>query len=90
MHFSLDGPNGVYEHMKTVINRKGHCLVLVAEGAGQDLVAGEGGTDASGNPILADIGQWFVKQVRICADVIISLGLCVCGSGGLKPSDLDI
>ncbi|GAQ80861.1 Pyrophosphate-dependent phosphofructo-1-kinase [Klebsormidium nitens] len=64
VHFSLDGPNGVYEHMKTVINRKGHCLVVIAEGAGQDLVAGEGGTDASGNPILADIGQWFVKQAK--------------------------
>jgi 6-phosphofructokinase 1 len=60
----LDGPNGVYEHLKTVLNRKGNCVVVIAEGAGQDLVKGEGGTDASGNPILADIGQWFVKQVR--------------------------
>lgn len=24
----------------------------------------EGATDPSGSPILADIGQWFVKQVR--------------------------
>lgn len=53
----------MYEHMKTVLTRKGSCVIVIAEGAGQDLVAGEGGTDASGNPILADIGQWFVKQV---------------------------
>lgn len=44
------------------VNTKGHCVVCVAEGAGQDLVSQEaekmGKTDASGNPILKDIGLW--------------------------------
>ena len=30
----------------------------------QDLLAGEGGTDASGNPVLADIGVHLMKRVR--------------------------
>jgi hypothetical protein len=42
-----------------VLKKKGHAVVCVAEGAGQDLLEEEGGngaTDASGNPILKDIG----------------------------------
>nr|AIN35079.1 phosphofructokinase [Dunaliella tertiolecta] len=46
------------EYVAKVIERKGHCVVCLAEGAGQNVVKGasKGGTDASGNPILADIG----------------------------------
>jgi 6-phosphofructokinase 1 len=43
------------EHVSGILDRKGHCVVCVAEGAGQDLFAGEDGkrgTDASGNAIL--------------------------------------
>ena len=37
-----------------IFERKGHCVVCVAEGAGQDILnaSGEQTTDASGNPIL--------------------------------------
>jgi len=59
------------EHVGGVLDRKGHCVVCVAEGAGQDLPALNGSgaatsaaggaapgakTDASGNAILSDVG----------------------------------
>ncbi|KAF5833218.1 phosphofructokinase family protein [Dunaliella salina] len=46
------------EYVAKVMERKGHCVICLAEGAGQNVVKGatKGGTDASGNPILADIG----------------------------------
>ncbi len=40
--------------MGGILDRKGHCVVCVAEGAGQDLFTKDGATvtDASGNAIL--------------------------------------
>jgi len=51
--------------------RRGHAVICVAEGAGQDLLAAAGkvaaGTDASGNPILADVGQYLRGELkRLC------------------------
>lgn len=44
-------------HVKNILKKKDFCVVCVAEGAGQDVLDGQGGaTDASGNPILKDIG----------------------------------
>jgi 6-phosphofructokinase len=46
-------------YMEKLFEKKGYCVICVAEGAGQDIVAGDpAGTDASGNPILKDIGQY--------------------------------
>ena len=53
--------------VEAVLDRQGDCVVCVAEGAGQDLArhcGGNGhgaGTDASGNPILEDVGA-FLKS----------------------------
>ena len=33
--FCLDGPNGVLKHLEYLLERQGHALVCVAEGAGQ-------------------------------------------------------
>ncbi|KAG2435483.1 hypothetical protein HYH02_011778 [Chlamydomonas schloesseri] len=63
------------EHVATIFEKQGHCVVCVAEGAGQDLLTsgGAGGTDASGNPILADIGVYlrneFKKHFKGDADI---------------------
>ncbi|KAL0047542.1 hypothetical protein WJX82_006197 [Trebouxia sp. C0006] len=44
-------------YVRQVMKRKGHCVVCIAEGAGQDIVQhGHAGKDKSGNPILKDIG----------------------------------
>ncbi len=44
-------------YVKHVMKQRGHCVVCIAEGAGQDIVQhGHAGKDKSGNPILKDIG----------------------------------
>ena len=63
--FALDGPNGVTAYVERVLEEKGHMLIVVAEGAGQDILSTASlGTDASGNPVLADIGLWLKKQLK--------------------------
>ncbi len=54
--FDLDGPNGFLRHLEDRVLRRSHAVVVVAEGAGQEFAQGEGGTDASGNAKLGDIG----------------------------------
>ena len=43
---------------------QGHAIICLAEGAGQEYVRRETGTDAGGNPKLGDIGPWFVKRLK--------------------------
>lgn len=53
---------GFLESLKKRVQTSGHAVVVVAEGAGQDLMGGHGSeTDASGNARLGDIGL-FLKQ----------------------------
>lgn len=61
--FELDGPNGFLSHLEKRLNVRDHAVVLVAEGAGQDLVQTDG-TDASGNRKLGDIGAYLSKRVN--------------------------
>eukprot|EP00798_Chlamydomonas_sp_ICE-L_P022356 gene22356-29452_t len=56
--YTLKGPHGLFAYLDNLLEEKGHCVVCVAEGSGQDLLA-DGpalGYDANGNPILRDIG----------------------------------
>ncbi|KAJ9512136.1 hypothetical protein QJQ45_012713 [Haematococcus lacustris] len=64
--FKLGGPTGLLAYLESVIKYKGHCVVCVAEGAGQDLLEDGGslGTDASGNPILRDIGSFLKSEFK--------------------------
>ncbi|MBU0676603.1 MAG: ATP-dependent 6-phosphofructokinase [Verrucomicrobia bacterium] len=62
VRFTLDGPGGLLELLKARLESKGHVLIVVAEGAGQDVIAGMGdAADASGNILFGDIGV-FLKQ----------------------------
>ncbi|HKL87116.1 MAG TPA: ATP-dependent 6-phosphofructokinase [Treponemataceae bacterium] len=54
--FELDGPSGFLHHLEERLRRRHHAVIVIAEGAGQDLLSNEGGTDDSGNKKLADIG----------------------------------
>jgi 6-phosphofructokinase 1 len=60
----LDGPQGFLPRLKRRLAAREHAVVVVAEGAGQDLLKAEGGTDASGNPKLADIGVFLKQQIE--------------------------
>ncbi|GLC45531.1 hypothetical protein PLESTB_001203600 [Pleodorina starrii] len=64
--FKLNGEGGLLHYLEGAIKAKGHCVVCVAEGAGQDLLedGGQHGTDASGNPILKDIGAFLKDKFK--------------------------
>lgn len=58
MPFALDGPDGMLAAMERRLARKDHAVVVVAEGAGQELLGASGEKDASGNVKLKDIGHF--------------------------------
>lgn len=62
--FTLQGPNGVLQHLEHLIRTKGAAMVCVAEGAGQELIAATDLKDASGNSILGDIGVHIRQQIK--------------------------
>jgi len=62
--FELDGPNGFFEHLKRRLERRAHAVILIAEGAGQDKIDVDLGTDASGNRKLGDIGTWLRDKIH--------------------------
>ena len=58
--YELKGPGGVYAYVADRLRKKGHAVVVVAEGAASACVDEKlqgVGTDASGNPTLYDIGK---------------------------------
>ncbi|MDH4246724.1 MAG: ATP-dependent 6-phosphofructokinase [Deltaproteobacteria bacterium] len=67
--FKLEGENGFLACLERLMREKGrsggqpHAVIVVAEGAGQELFQGEKGRDASGNVKYGDIGQ--VLKVEI-------------------------
>ncbi len=61
--FDLDGPNGLLAHLESRLQRRNHAVILIAEGAGQDLIDAEG-TDASGNKNLGDIGILLKDKIK--------------------------
>jgi 6-phosphofructokinase 1 len=64
VQFKLEGDAGVLRVLRRRVAERGHAVVVVAEGAGQDLVQTRSGeTDASGNIKLTDIGQLLRERV---------------------------
>lgn len=62
--FRLEGPGGFLNALKRRVLRRAHAVVVVAEGAGQELVTNaEAGQDASGNAKLADIGPYLRDRI---------------------------
>jgi 6-phosphofructokinase 1 len=65
VRFELDGDRGVVSYVSRVLENKGHAVVCVAEGAGQDVLSdGPNGVDASGNPKLEDVGPWLKAELK--------------------------
>lgn len=63
--FALDGPRGFLAVLKERILDRAHALVVVAEGAGQDLLSDlPNERDASGNVKVKDIGLYLRKRIE--------------------------
>jgi len=59
--FTLTGSGGLLAALERRLEKKSHAVVVVAEGAGQELLGPSGEKDASGNAKLRDIGH-FLKE----------------------------
>ena len=60
----LEGEHGVLRYVERVLDRQGHAVIVVAEGAAQDLATGtESGADKSGNTKLADVGVFLRDRI---------------------------
>jgi 6-phosphofructokinase 1 len=60
---ALDGPRGLFQALRTRLERRQHAVIAVAEGFGQDLLAAEDQRDASGNRKLGDIGVYLRDRI---------------------------
>ncbi len=62
--FSLSGETGLLAQLQRRVTEQGHAVVVVAEGAGQELFQQASTvSDASGNPVLLDVGQLLRQRI---------------------------
>lgn len=62
--FEMEGSNGFLSHLEKRLEKRHHAVIIVAEGAGQELLTKTNQTDASGNIKLADIGVFLRDQIN--------------------------
>ena len=62
--FTLEGPQGLLESLRYRLAKRGQAVIVVAEGAGQNLLQSDGSTDASGNARYGDIGLFLKDQIN--------------------------
>jgi 6-phosphofructokinase 1 len=68
--FTIDGDGGLLRFLEQRLRDRGHAVIVVAEGAGQDLLASDPSaaglptsTDASGNAKLRDVGLYLSGRI---------------------------
>lgn len=63
--FPLEGEGGFLAALEDRMRRRGHAVVVVAEGAGQHLIeSGDSRRDASGNVLYEDVGLFLRQRIR--------------------------
>ncbi|CAD6240244.1 unnamed protein product [Miscanthus lutarioriparius] len=66
--FYLERKGGLLEFIEKRLKDNGHMVIVVAEGAGQDLIAKSMNfmdtQDASGNKLLLDVGLWLSQKIK--------------------------
>jgi 6-phosphofructokinase 1 len=65
--FDLEGEKGFLNALDKRLHKSGHCLILVAEGAGQDIIRKDNDVmekDASGNIKLLDVGSFLKMYIE--------------------------
>ncbi|XP_047342012.1 ATP-dependent 6-phosphofructokinase 6-like [Impatiens glandulifera] len=66
--FYLEGKGGMFEFVEKRLIENGHMVIVIAEGAGQELVSESLQSveqkDASGNKLLQDVGLWISHNIK--------------------------
>ncbi|KAL6212517.1 hypothetical protein ACLB2K_017737 [Fragaria x ananassa] len=66
--FFLEGRGGLFEFIEKRLKENGHMVIVIAEGAGQDLLEESlqsmNQQDASGNKLLKDVGLWISQRIK--------------------------
>lgn len=66
--FYLEGAGGLLEYIERRLKENGHMVIVIAEGAGQELLSecmhSADKKDASGNKLLQDVGLWISQQIK--------------------------
>ena len=67
--FFLEGEGGLFEFVEKRLKENGHMVIVIAEGAGQELLSetrnSESEQDASGNKQLRDVGLWISHKIKV-------------------------
>jgi len=61
--FNLEGYNGFLHHLEERLKKRKHAVIIVAEGAMQDLLIKEKKTDAGGNIKMVDVGTYLRDRI---------------------------
>uniref|UniRef100_A0A5B7AHP2 ATP-dependent 6-phosphofructokinase n=1 Tax=Davidia involucrata TaxID=16924 RepID=A0A5B7AHP2_DAVIN len=63
--FYLEGAGGLLEYIEKRLKEHGHMVIVLAEGAGQELLSESlHQQDASGNKLLQDVGLWISQRIK--------------------------
>lgn len=67
--FYLEGKGGLFEYIEKRLKESSHMVIVIAEGAGQELLSecleSMSQKDASGNKLLQDVGLWISQQIKV-------------------------
>jgi len=61
--FNLEGYNGFLNHLENRLQRRKHAVIVIAEGAMQDLLIKDKKTDAGGNTKFEDVGVYLRGRI---------------------------
>nr|KYP54121.1 6-phosphofructokinase 3 [Cajanus cajan] len=66
--FYLEGPCGLFEFIRKRLTENGHMVIVIAEGAGQELISESlsamNKQDSAGNKLLQDVGLWLSQKIK--------------------------
>lgn len=69
-HFYLEGPGGLLEFVEKRLREQGHMVIVIAEGAGQELIPSNDTSiknkpDASPDDLFQDVGLWLSQKIKV-------------------------
>lgn len=68
--FYLEGPGGVLEFIEKRLREQGHMVIVIAEGAGQELIlpsdkSNKNRPDAASDDLFHDVGLWLSLKIKV-------------------------